>query len=133
MPLRAAADTLNYVARDWLTLAFTGLGISTAPHEYFGGLFLACAGASIIARNRNDPRKLWSVIGTAALSATIAAIYGAGIESAVVPPQIAMLLAGVGSGVAINLVIIILGRIEERSGEIADKAIDHFLPEDEGK
>lgn len=128
MAYRAAAAVANDAARDWLTLALAGLGISTAPHEFFGGLFLACACASLIARRRNDPRKLWSVIATAAIAATIAAIYGAGMESTMVPPQIAMTLAGTASGVIVSVVIKVLDRVEDRSGEIADRIIDGKLP-----
>lgn len=133
MPMRAAATVANDAARDWLTLAFAGLGISTAPHEYFGGLFLSCACASLIARRRNDPRKLWSVIATAAIAATIAAIYGAGNESATFPPQIAMTLAGTASGVIVSVIIKVLDRVEDRSEEIADRIIDSKLPKGDDK
>ncbi|WP_422050134.1 hypothetical protein [Shimia sp.] len=128
MPMTVAKSAANEIAKDWLTMAFAGLGISTAPHQFFGGLFLSCAVASLIARRRNDPRKLWSVIATAAIAATIAAIYGAGNDSAMFPPQIAMTIAGTASGVIVNIIVKILDRGDERAGELADRFIDSKFP-----
>ncbi len=44
---QTAIDHTEALARDWLSLFLTGLGITFAPHEYFGGLFLSLAGASL--------------------------------------------------------------------------------------
>lgn len=133
MAWRAAAASADQVMRDWVFLALAGLGISIAPYEYFGGLFLACACASLVARRRNDPRKFVAVIGTAALFATVAAIYGAGMDNPMWPPQIVMLIAGGASGVLLNLIIKLMVRVEDRSTEIADRLIDSKLPKGDDK
>ena len=115
-------------ARDWLTLALAGLGISFAWHEYFGGLFLALAGASAMARERRDPRRFWSILVTAFLVATLAAVVFGRTE--IMPIQAIMAGAGLASGWVMAFVGRMLDRVSDRADDVADKIIDKVLPGD---
>lgn len=127
--VEAAGNAASNTARDWLTLLLAGLGVSLAPYEYFGGLFLSCAAASIIAKQRRDPRKFWLIIGTAAFMATLAAIYGDAFhDSEYLPPQVVMIIAGAASSWVASIVVRMMDRVEARSEDIADGAIDKVLP-----
>ena len=69
-------DTLADHAKDPLTLALAGLGITFAPYEWLGGLFLALAGAAFAMRSdpEQDWRELWLVMLGAFLASHIAAL-----------------------------------------------------------
>ena len=116
-----------------LALLLTGLGISTiGVHEFFGGLFLALAAGSVVARARKDKRKLLVILSMAAL----AAVLMAGIWPQLgwtVPVQVGMALAGAASSWVINLFVKVGDRIDEKSGPIADRLIDRILPDDKKK
>lgn len=121
-------EATHYV-RDWISLALGGLGVSVLPHEYFGGLFLALAAASVMARHRRDPRKIWLTAGTAALIATLVSIVWP--DSWNIPVQIAMAASGFGSKPIVNFLSKSLDRVEARADDITDKIIDKVLPSDE--
>ncbi|MCU0882962.1 MAG: hypothetical protein MUF14_09875 [Hyphomonadaceae bacterium] len=122
-------DVIADHSRDWLTLLFAGLGVSFAPHEWIGGMFLALAGASY-ARHmepEQDRRELWAVMVAAFLASHVA-----GMASHAwfpdVPVQLSMLAAGFASRRATRIAMRIMGLIEVRSDAIADKVIDRVLP-----
>lgn len=122
-------QTLTEGAQDWVTMALTGLGVSLAPHEYFGGLFLALAVASLLARHRRDPRKVWAALCTAAIFATLTAAVWDWSNFDFAPVQLVMAVAGVLGRPAATILVALQDRLEARGTEIADMAIDHVLRE----
>lgn len=119
------------LARDWLTLLLTGLGISFLAHEYIGGLFLALAGASIAAHfdDETDRKAFWLVMLVAFFVSHLAAIgaqaYGLGLS-----PQVVMGCAGFASRFATRTALRVLGLLEKRSDKIADHIVDRVFPTD---
>lgn len=116
-------------AKDWLTLAFAGLGITFAPHEWIGGLFLALAGASY-ARHiepEQDARELWAVM-VAAFIASHAAALAVQRWAPELPLQLVMLGAGFFSRRATRWALRFAGLIEARGDRIADRVVDRILP-----
>jgi hypothetical protein len=116
--------------QDWVSLSLTGLGISFAPHAFIGGLFLAMALASILARHRKDPRKVLAATGTAGFFAVLAAITWEWGGWSFAPPQLVMAAAGVLGRPGATILVALQDRLEQRSAEIADRAIDRVLPGD---
>lgn len=129
---RTVGENAESIVRDPLTLILTGLGISFAPHEYLGGLFLALAGASIAsAMNRDqDRRRFWLVMLTAVFISHLAAM---GAESIwpTLPFQLVMALAGFGSRYLVKMMLRVFGLLEERADKVADKIVDRILPDDD--
>lgn len=119
-------DQATHYVRDWITLVLAGLGVSMMPHQYFGGLFLALGAASVMARHRKDPRKIWMTVGTAALIATLVAIGWSDAWS--FPVQLAMAVSGFASKPIVNFMSRFLDRVEDRADDITDKFIDHVIP-----
>lgn len=126
----AAAD----ISRDWLTLLFAGLGITFAPHEWLGGLFLALAGASF-ARHMDpeqDRRELWAVMLGAFLASHLAALVWSrwpdGWFTLTPPVQVVMMATGFFSRRLTRFVMRLAGLIEKRTDTIADRLIDRILP-----
>lgn len=123
-------DQIADHAKDWLTLLLAGLGISFAPHEWIGGMFLALAAAAFAMRSdpEQDRRELWLVLLGAFLASHLAAM-------AVhwwwppFPVQVAMAAAGFFSRGLTRMALRMAGLVEQRSEEIVDRAVDHFLPE----
>ena len=119
------------IARDWLTLLLTGLGISFLAHEYIGGLFLALAGASIAAHfdDDTDRKAFWLVMLVAFFVSHLAAIgaqaYGLGLS-----PQVVMGVAGFASRFATRTALRVLGLLEKRSDKIADHIVHRVFPAD---
>lgn len=125
-------DQIADHARDWLTLALAGLGITFAPHEWIGGLFLALAGASY-ARHiepEQDRRELWAVM-VAAFIASHAAAIAVQRWAPELPLQLVMLGAGFFSRRATRWALRFAGLIEERGDRIADRVVDRILPPDD--
>lgn len=127
-------DQLAEHARDWLTLALAGLGISFATHEYFGGLFLALAGASFAARLKpeRDTRELWVVMLGAFVVSHLAAIIGH-IFAPQIPVQLVMGISGFLSRYIARTLLRMGGLIEAKSDRITDRIIDRVLPGGEDK
>ncbi|MGR3315370.1 hypothetical protein [Roseovarius indicus] len=130
----AVAENAEAIVRDPLTLILTGLGISFAPHEYLGGLFLALAGASIAsAMNRDqDRRRFWLVMLTAVFISHLAAMGAESIWPEL-PFQLVMALAGFGSRYLVKMMLRVFGILEERADKVADKIVDRVLPDDRDK
>lgn len=119
------------IARDWLTLLLTGLGISFLAHEYLGGLFLALAGASIAMHfdKDTDRRAFWAVMLVAFFVSHLAAI-GAQTWRPEWSPQFVMAAAGFASRYATRTALRVLGLLEKRSDKIADHIVDRVFPAD---
>lgn len=124
-------DTATEAARDWLALLFAGLGVSAIPyHQYLGGMFLAVAAASLIARHRKDPRKLWFVMSASALLAHVTAMAWPHFNLEI-PAQIGMVAVGASSSWLLNVIVKMGDRVESQADVIADKVIDRVLPDKE--
>ena len=124
-------DQIADHAKDWLTLALAGLGITFAPHEWIGGLFLALAGASL-ARHmepEQDRRELWAVMVAAFLASHLAALL-AQVWIPAWPVQIVMLGTGFFSRRVTRFALRVAGLVEERGDDLADKIVDRFIPPD---
>lgn len=121
-------------ARDWLTLALAGLGITFAPHEWIGGMFLALAGASY-ARHiepEQDRRELWAVMVAAFIASHAAAIFVQRWYPGM-PVQLVMLGAGFFSRRATRWALRIAGLVEARGDVVAGRVVDRLLPPDDRK
>ncbi len=122
-------------AKDWLTLALAGLGVTFAPHEWIGGIFLALAAAALAMRldPEQDKRELWLVMLGAFLSAHFAALaYIWALERGYVPPfpkQAVMAAAGFFSRIIVRVLLRVGGLVDERVDDIADAAVDRVLPD----
>lgn len=132
--VKTVSDNAESVVRDPLALVLTGLGISFAPHEYIGGLFLALAGASIAtAMNRDeDSRKFWLVMLTAVFVSHLVAM-GAEYFWPKLPFQLVMALAGFGSRYVVRAALRVFGLLEERGDKLADAIVDKILPDQDEK
>lgn len=123
--------------KDPLTLALAGLGITFAPYEWIGGLFLALAGAAFAMRSdpEQDRRELWLVMLGAFLASHIAAMvwqrWPAQWWSMAPPVQMVMCGAGFLSRRLTRMALRLAGLIEARSEAIADRVIDRVLPPDD--
>jgi hypothetical protein len=119
-------------AKDWLTWGLAGLGISFAPHEWIGGMFLALAAAAFAMRTdpEQDTRELWIVMIGAFLASHLAAIISH-IWAPDFPKQIAMMGAGFFSRRISRFALRLGGMVEGRGDKIADRLIDRVLPEDD--
>lgn len=117
------------VAKSWLTLMFAGLGISFAPHEWIGGMFMALAAAAFAMKiePEQDKRELWVVLMGAFIASHVAALT---VQSWApdFPVQVAMIAAGYFSRHLARTSLRMAGLIEDRSGTIADRLVDRVLP-----
>jgi hypothetical protein len=117
-------------AKDWMVLALAGLGINFAPHQFWGGLFLALA-AGMAARHirpEKDKREVWLVLLVAFIAAIIAAEL-AQIFAPTWPPQLVMAGAGFFSRFAVEMALGIAARLQTKTDTIADRWLDKVLPD----
>lgn len=114
----------------WL---MAGLGISAiAFSQFIGGILLAGFWASIIAKRRNDQRKVWAIWLTAAGAAIfVAQFWPLPFLPDFVPVQAAMSIIGGLSGWIVTMVILVGDRMEVRATDLADRVIDKVLPKNE--
>lgn len=119
-------------AKDWLTLALAGLGISFATHNWLGGMFLALAGAAFAMRMdpEQDQRELWVVMLGAFITSHVAAIAVHFFWPAF-PVQLVMLAAGFFSRRLTRMAFGFFTRVEKRTDAISDRVIDRIIPEKE--
>jgi len=122
-------DAVADHAKDWLTLFFAGLGISFAPYEWVGGLFLALAGAAFAMRSdpERDQRELWLVLLGAFLASHLSAMASHAWYPEF-PVQVVMCAAGFFSRRLTRFSLKLAGLMEDRGDKIADRVIDKFLP-----
>jgi hypothetical protein len=122
-------------AKDWLTLALAGLGVTFAPHEWIGGMFLAFAGAALAMRldPEQDKRELWLVMLGAFLSAHFASMAFTWAVAQGYAPQLpmqaVMAAAGFFSRIIVRILMRVGGLVDERVDDIADHAVDRILPD----
>lgn len=130
-------EAVTNAAQDWMVLALAGLGITLAPHEFWGGLFMAMS-AAMIARYmapEKDQREVWLVL----ISAAVLAVFTAAVANylrapahAALPPdfpiQIAMAVVGFFSRFVISLALRMAGRVEHKADDLTDRVVDRFLP-----
>ena len=115
--------------RDWFLTLTTGLGVTFAWNAWFGGLFLAVAGASIAFHHdpERDNRERWVVYVTALVTAHVASIASFWFWPDL-PPQLVMFFAGFTSRKIIRLTLGVAASIERRGDGIAKRVIDRVLP-----
>lgn len=121
-------DVVADHAKDWLTLFFAGLGISFAPYEWIGGMFLALAGAAFAMRSdpERDQRELWLVLLGAFLASHLAAMASHAWYPQF-PVQVTMCVTGFLSRRLTRFTLKFAGIIEDKGDKIADKVIDKFI------
>lgn len=124
-------DAVADHAKDWLTLFFAGLGISFAPYEWIGGMFLALAGAAFAMRSdpERDQRELWLVLLGAFLASHLAAMASHSWYPDF-PVQVTMCVTGFLSRRLTRFTLKFAGIIEGKGDVIADKVIDKFIGSD---
>ena len=122
-------DAAANMAKDWLTLALAGIGISFPAHHFLGGLFMAFAGAALAARTQpeQDRRELWLVMLGAFFAATVMA-QAAHAWRPAIPPQLVMASAGFASRYLIRAVLAMAGMVEARTDTLFDRILDRWLP-----
>ncbi len=122
-------DAVHSTLKDWLVLALAGIGVQFPPHHYIGGLLLAMAGAAVATKFQPDEDRveLWTVIVTAWVIATIAAIGGK-YYMPDFPPQVVMAAAGFFSRYIARLLLAMAGRVEAQTDTIFDRLLDRVLP-----
>jgi len=127
-------DAVTDHIKDPLTLALAGLGITFAPHEWIGGLFLALAGAAFAMRAdpEQDRRELWMVMLGAFLASHVAALFWQrwpdGWWSIQPPVQAVMLVTGFLSRRLTRIALRMAGLVEENTDEIFEEAKRRILP-----
>ncbi|SEN18706.1 hypothetical protein SAMN04488103_103317 [Gemmobacter aquatilis] len=132
-------DTLADHAKDPLTLALAGLGITFAPYEWLGGLFLALAGAAFAMRSdpEQDRRELWLVMLGAFLASHIAALiwqrWPGEWWTMHAPVQAVMLATGFLSRRLTRFALRLAGLVEARGDVIAERVVERFLPPDDDR
>jgi hypothetical protein len=121
-------DVIADHAKDWLTLFLTGLGITFAPHEWIGGMFLALAAAAFAMRSdpEQDQRELWLVLLGAFLASHIAGL-ASDMWLPNFPVQVVMAAAGFFSRRATRFALRLAGMVEARGDRIADRLVDRAL------
>lgn len=118
--------------KDWVGFALLGIGVSFPMHQYFGGLFLALAGASFARKfsPEANERELWVMALGAALSATIAAEIAKWMwpDEANLPIPLIMGVAGFFSRYLARMTLRAAGLLESKTDEITTAAVEKVLP-----
>lgn len=121
-------DQISLHAKDWLTLTLTGLGITFAPHEWLGGMFLGLAGGAFAMKlaPEKDRREIWVVLLGAFLASHLAALATEKWFEGV-PIAVSMIVAGFFSGRLAGFGMKLFVTMERRSERIVDGALDRIL------
>jgi len=119
------------IARDWITLALFGLGVTFSAEQYIGGMLLALAGASLATRIDSESRRL-GIFGTLVAAFFISHLTVIGIHAfrPEWPLQVVMGLSGFASRYIARFFLRLLQRIETRSDSLSDRVIDRVFPPD---
>lgn len=135
-------ELIGSILRDSISLILLGLGITFAPHMYFGGLFLALAGAAVARAWEKDlaakaghplPRegnvKLFLVIITAFFVSTLTAsvVHTFWPDWSV---QLVMAASGFASRWIVALAINTLISLSGKGGTLADKLVNKYFPDE---
>lgn len=119
------------VFKDYVGLCLLAIGITVPMHQFFGGLFLAVAGASFASKfwPEGNERELWVVVFGALLAAvfTAAAVQWMGFSF---PIPLAMGLAGFFSRYLARMMLRAAGLMENNTDRIVKGALDRVLPDD---
>ena len=115
------------VARDWLGWLMLALGVSLPAHQFLGGLFLALAMGSMIARHRKSNAKLWAILATSAVVATVTVLVSQRWDHWGFLPQVVMAIAGGVSGWLVNFIVKIGDDMEDRTGVVAERLINRIF------
>lgn len=138
-------EPITAVLKDWISLVLLGIGITFAPYTYFGGLFLAFAGAAIsrawekeraermgVPMSDESGVRFWVTVGTAFFVSTLVSImineHYPGWSM-----QFCMGLAGFASRKIINLLLDISSALARRGDLIADKMINRVFDDTDPK
>lgn len=119
------------IARDWVTLALFGLGVTFSAEQYVGGMLLALAGASLATRIDSESRRL-GIFGTLVAAFFISHITVIGVHAfrPEWPLQAIMGISGFASRYIARLLLRFLQRVETRSDKISDSVINRVFPSD---
>lgn len=120
--------TILDVARDWLSLFLAGIGISVAPHMFFGGLMMSLAVGSLIGRKRESEAQFLGILATSGIVAVIALMIAQEFDFWGVTPQLIMIFAGAVSGWVVSIFVKVMDHTEAKSSLIADRVLDRYLP-----
>lgn len=127
---QAATEIATNSVGDWLTWLLLALGVTFSGVEYLGGLLFALA-LAMLTRNwwpEKDKREIWVVLLSAWLISTIGSVlFFALFPESRIPPQMIMALLGLASRIISNFVMQFMLRVEQRTPEITDRAIDGGL------
>ena len=107
--------------KDWVGFALLGIGVSFPMHQYFGGLFLALAGASFARKfsPEANERELWVMALGAALMWP---------DEANLPIPLIMGVAGFFSRYLARMTLRAAGLLESKTDEITTAAVEKVLP-----
>jgi len=117
---------------DWVGLALLAIGISFPMHQFFGGLFLALAGASFARKMSPEAneRELWVVALGAAFFAILAA-EGAKLywpDDPNLPIPMIMGVAGFVSRYVARATLRAAGLLETKTDDITTAVLEKVLP-----
>lgn len=125
---RTLQDQVADHVKDWLTLILAGLGITFAPYEWLGGMFLAL-GAAAFAMKRfpeKDKQELWVVMLGAFFASHIVGIASTHWFHEI-PVQLPMTLAGFGSRYLARTTMRVFGIVDAKSPAVISNAIDRVV------
>ena len=130
-------DAISDSVQDWGVLVLLGLGVKMAPHEFWSGVLLAMA-AAMVARKMSperDQREVWLVLVSAAVLAVFTAMLASYLRTpehgqlpSDFPIQMAMAASGFFSRFVMGLALLVAGRVETKTDDIADRVVDRLLP-----
>lgn len=125
-------DAALMTFKDWVGYALLGIGVAFPMHQFFGGLFLALAGASFARKFKPeaDDRELWVMILGAAFAGIIAAEVAKWMwpDATDLPIPIIMGVAGFFSRYLARITLRAAGLVESKTDEITTAAIEKVLP-----
>jgi hypothetical protein len=114
-------------AGNWLGLLFAGLGVTFAPHEWIGGMFLALSAAAFAMRRTDQAETLIKVLVGAFIASHVGAIVVHYYMPAL-PVQIVMAGIGFFSQPLMRMAFGFGIKVESKTDVISEKLIDKVLP-----